>query len=126
MIEAGWPESRGWVTDGPVPVSIPRSLHLFGSQILWASRKRYLGMHLSDPTSDGEEGAKGYGRMKALAAQLCEGKALLCWMVAEKQYLARGLATNEPYLCLLLSFPGPFWLACVAHTLDGGGAGVGG
>ena len=93
----------------PRAFSIPRSLHLFGSQILWASRKRYLEVHLSDPTSDGVEGVKGYGRMKALAAQLCEGKALLCWMVAEKQYLARGLATNEPYLCLLLSFPGPFF-----------------
>ena len=104
MIEAVWPESRGWVTDGPVPVSIPRSLHLFGSQILWASRKRYLEVHLSDPTSDGVEGAKGYGRMKALAAQLCEGKALLCWMVAEEQSLATGLVTAELYLCPLLSF----------------------
>ena len=64
--------------------------------------------------------------MKALAAQLCECEALLCWMVAEKQSLARGLVTDEPYLCPLLSFPGPFWLACVARTLDGGGAGVGG
>ena len=91
--------------------------------ILCVPRERYLDVHMSDPIWWVWKGC--HGLMKALAAQLCEGKALLCWMVAEKQSLARGLATNEPYLCLLLSFPGPFWLACVAHTLDGG-AGVGG
>ena len=37
-------------------------------------------------------------------AQWCEGEARLCWMITEKQYLARGLVTGEPYLCPLLSF----------------------
>ena len=52
----------------------------------------------------GVVGALCYGLRKAVAAQFYEGEALLCWMMSEKQYLARGLVTDEPYLCPLLSF----------------------